>query len=115
MNRRDHYPQRTLTLLPGDMITATYIQPTNSPFTAQTLKRLFGWKNNARYVGHIRRDAPTRGKSPDLTTVADFYDEKGKFQSTHVVYNVELMIAKGELREVQYRPNPQPQLFDDEP
>lgn len=114
MDRIDHYPNRTLTLLPGDTITATYIQPQGSPFTPQTLKRLFGWKNNTRYVGRVRKEQPTRS-NPEATTVVDFYDDKGKRQCTHVAYNVELQIVKGELRDVQYQPNPQPQLFDDEP
>lgn len=115
MNSHEHYPQRTLTLLPGDEIRATYKQPKGSPFSANTLKRLFGWKNEQRYIGRVRHIR----KGEDITEssfVVDFFDvEKGKRQGTHVVYNIELMIAKGELREVQYQPNPQAQLFDDEP
>lgn len=110
----EHFPDRTVTLLPGDEIRATYKQPKGSPFSANTLKRLFGWKNDQRYIGRVRHIR----KGEDITEssyVVDFFDvEKGKRQSTHVVYNVELQIAKGELTDLRYIPNPSPSLFDDE-
>lgn len=44
----------------------------------------------------------------------DFYDDKkGKFLFTHLVYNVEHKLAKGELYDYRYKPNPQPRLFDE--
>lgn len=115
MNESEHYPRRNVTLLPGDTIEATYIKPKNSPFNPATLKRLFGWKDGQRYKGIIRKSAKNvMGEGSRL--LVDFIDlEKRKHQCTHVVYNVELLIAKGELQEVTYQPNPQPELFNDEP
>lgn len=67
-----------------------------------------------QYKGRVRHIR----KGEDLTEssfVVDFFDVKtGKHQCTHVVYNVELMAAKGELYDVSYTPNPSPSLFDDE-
>lgn len=113
MNEREHYPQRNVTLLPGDTIEATYIKPKNDPFNAATLKRLFGWKDGQRYIGRVRSEVENRiGKVSRL--VVDFFDkEKGKHQSTHYAYNVELQLAKGELCDLCYTPNPQPRLFDE--
>lgn len=115
MNKFEHYPQRTVTLRPGDEIRATYKQPKGSPFSPNILKRLFGWINGQRYVGNVREEAPRRGVCPDGRLVVDFYkdDKRGKHQCTHIVYNVELMIAKGELSDTTHIPNPSPSLFDD--
>lgn len=116
MDIKEHYPDRTVTLLPGDEIRVTYKQPKGSPFSANTLKRLFGWKNEQRYIGRVREEAPRRGVCPEGRLVVDLYkdDERGKFQCTHVVYNIELDIAKGVLTDLRYKPNPSPSLFDDE-
>lgn len=114
MIKSEHYPHRTVTLRPGDTIWVTYLKPKNNPFSATTLKRLFGWINEQRYIGRVREEAPRRGVCPDERLVVDFYkaDERGKFQCTHVAYNIELMIVKGELRDLHYKPNPSPSLFD---
>lgn len=114
MDIKEHYPDRTVTLLPGDEIRVTYKQPKGSPFSANTLKRLFGWKNEQRYIGRVREEAPRRGVCPEGRLVVDLYkdDERGKFQCTHVVYNIELDIAKGVLTDLRYKPNPSPSLFD---
>lgn len=116
MDIKEHYPQRTVTLRPGDTIWATYKQPKGSPFSANTLKRLFGWINGQRYIGRVREKALNRVECPEGRLVVDFYknDERGKYQCTHVVYNVELKLAKGELYDLHYKPNPSPSLFDDE-
>lgn len=111
----EHYPQRTVTLLPGDEIRATYRQLPNAPvrIAPATLKRLFGWKEAMQYKGRVRHIR----KGEDITDnsfVVDFYDLKtGKHQCTHIAYNVELMIAKGELYDVTHTPNPSPSLFDE--
>lgn len=113
MSKIEHYPDRTVTLLPGDEIRATYKQPKGDPFSAKTLKRLFGWTNGKRYIGRVRH---TR-KGEDITDssfVVDFFDEKtGKRECTHIAYNVEVNITKGELYDVRYTPNPSPSLFPD--
>lgn len=116
MNSKEHYPQRNVTLLPGDTIWATYKQPKGSQFNANTLKRLFGWKNGQRYIGRVRRVQP-RDNMPGSTLVVDFYnsDERGKYQCSHAVYNIELKLVKGELTDLHYKQNPQPLLFEDEP
>lgn len=116
MDVREHYPHRTVTLLPGDTIWATYKKPKDDPFSPTTLKRLFGWINGQRYIGRVREEAPRRGVCPEGRLVVDLYkdDERGKFQCTHVVYNIELDIAKGVLTDLHYKPNPSPSLFDDE-
>ncbi len=116
MNTKEHYPGRTVTFLPGDTIWATYIKPKDDPFSPTTLKRLFGWTNGQRYIGRVREEAPRRGVCPEGRLVVDLYkdDERGKFQCTHVVYNIELDIAKGVLTDLRYKPNPSPSLFDDE-
>lgn len=116
MDIKEHYPDRTVTLLPGDEITATYIKPKNDRFSPKTLKRLFGWTNGQRYIGRVREEAPRRGVCPEGRLVVDLYtdDKRRKFQCTHVVYNIELQIAKGELTDLHYKPNPSPSLFDDE-
>lgn len=118
MNNKEHYPQRTVTLLPGDTIWATYKQPKESTFSPNTLKRLFGWVNGQRYIGRVRRVASTQATATDENTlVVDLYEgeKRGKYQCTHVVYNIELQIAKGELVDLRYQPNPHLTLFDDEP
>lgn len=116
MDIKEHYPQRTVTLRPGDTIWATYKRPKESQFSAKTLKRLFGWIGDQRYIGRVRRDAPRRGESPEGRLVVDLYknDERGKYQCTHFVYNIELQIAKGELTDLHYKPNTTHSLFDDE-
>ncbi len=114
MNRFEHYPDRTVTLLPGDEIRATYRQPKGDPFSAKTLKRLFGWTNGQRYIGRVRHTRKGEGFT-DSSLVVDFFDTKtNKRECTHVVYNVELQLAKGELYDLHYTPNPSPSLFDDE-
>lgn len=115
MNEREHYPQRKVTLLPGDTIWATYKQNPNAPvrIAPATLKRLYGWKEGQRYIGKVREEPPTNS-TPEGRVVVDFYDDKkGKFQCTHLVYNVEHKLAKGELYDLRYIPNPQPRLFDE--
>lgn len=108
----EHYPQRTVTLSPGDEIRATYRQ-LRGVFNPSTLKRLFGWKEAMQYKGRVRHIR----KGEDVTDnsfVVDFYDLKtGKHQCTHIAYNVELMIEKGELYDVTHTPNPSPSLFDE--
>lgn len=112
MDINEHYPHRTVTLLPGDTIWATYNK--KSSYNEKTLKRLTGWENGQRYIGRVRRRL-TEDKDPVGALVVDFYDnEKGKYQCTHVVYNIELYIVDGRLRELHHRPNPSPSLFDDE-
>lgn len=112
----EHYPRRTVTLRPGDEIRATYRQLPDAPvrIAPATLKRLYGWKEGMQYKGRVRHIR----KGEDLTEssfVVDFFDVKtGKHQCTHVVYNIELQIAKGELTDLHYKPNPSPSLFDDE-
>lgn len=117
MNHNEHYPRRTVTLFPGDTIWATYQKPKDSTFAAATLKRLFGWENGQRYIGRVRQQPPRSGEGPEGRLVVDVYkaDERGKYQATHFVYNIELKIAKGELTDLRYKPNPSPSLFDDEP
>lgn len=115
MNEREHYPQRKVTLLPGDTIWATYKQDSNAPvrIAPATLKRLYGWKEGKRYIGKVREEPPTNS-NPEGRVVVDFYDYKtGKHQCTHLVYNVEHKLAKGELYDLRYIPNPQPRLFDE--
>ncbi len=112
----EHFPNRTVTLLPGDEIRATYRQHPNNPvrIAPTTLKRLYGWKEGMRYIGRVRH----KRKGEDITDssfVVDFFDTKtNKRECTHVVYNVELQLAKGELYDLHYTPNPSPSLFDDE-
>lgn len=116
MIKFEHYPQRTVTLRPGDEIRATYRQLPDAPvrISPATLKRLYGWKEGMQYKGSVRHVRKDEGE-PDGSLVVDFHDAKtGKHQCTHVVYNVELMAAKGELYDVSYIPNPSPSLFDDE-
>ncbi len=113
MNNNEHFPHRTVTLLPGDTIWATY-RKNHSMYNEKTLKRLTGWKNGQRYIGRVRRRL-VEGKDPVQALVVDLYDnDKGKYQCTHVVYNIELYIVDGRLRDLHHRPNPTPSLFDDE-
>lgn len=106
MDIHEHYPQRTVTINPGDIILATYQKPAGSPFNASTLKRLFGWVNGWCYIGRARRDG--EGK-----IVVDFYKEGARpLECTHAGYNVEVEIAKGALTDLRHRPNPSPSLFD---
>lgn len=116
MDINEHYPHRTVTLLPGDTIWATYKQPKESTFSPTTLKRLFGWVSGQRYIGRVRRAAPTQGNPDENTLVVDLYEgeKRGRYQCTHFVYNIELQIAKGELTGLRYTPNPYLTLFDDE-
>ena len=111
----EHYPQRTVTLHLGDEIRATYRQRPNAPvrIVPATLKRLSGWTEGMRYKGVVRH--VRKGEIlADYSFVVDFFDEKtGKHQCTHIAYNVEAFIAKGELYDITYTPNPSPSLFPD--
>lgn len=111
MNKSEHYPQRSITLLPGDEIKVTYRQRP-VVFNSSTLKRLCGWTEGMRYKGCVRQQR--KGECvTDGTIVVEFYDIKtGKRQCTHPVYNIELMAVKGELYDLQYTPNPSPSLFE---
>lgn len=113
MNKHEHYPSRTLTLLPGDEVKVTYTQIPKGIFNPRTLKRLSGWTEGMQYKGVVRH----KRKGEDLTDysfVVDFFDLKtGKRHCTHILYNVELMITKGELYDVTHIPNPSPSLFTD--
>lgn len=68
------------------------------------LRRLFGWVEGKRYRGVVRR----ANESSDATIckfMVDFYDYKtNSHQCSHCIYNVELMIAKGELYNVEHKP-----------
>ncbi len=109
----EHYPQRTVTLSQGDEIRATYRQ-LRGAFNPSTLKRLFGWKEAMQYKGRVRHTRKGEGFT-DSSLVVDFFDTKtNKRECTHVVYNVELQLAKSELYDLHYTPNPSPSLFDDE-
>lgn len=112
MIKFEHYPQRTVTLLPGDEIKVTYRQRP-VVFNPSTLKRLCGWTEGMRYKGCVRHQR--KGECvTDGSIVVDFYDIKtGKQQCTHAVYNIELMVVKGELYNLRYIPNPNPSLFGD--
>ncbi len=114
MNKFEHYPQRNITLHPGDEIRVTYRQLPNAPvrIAPSTLKRLFGWTEGMVYRGHVRH--AKKEDCVDASFVVDFFDTKtNKRQSTHILYNVELKIAKGELYDVTCIPNPSPSLFED--
>lgn len=113
-NKFEHYPQRSITLLPGDEIRATYRQIPKGAFNPSTLKHLFGWTEGMRYKGCVRQQR--KGECvTDGTIVVEFYDIKtGKRQCTHPVYNIELMAVKGELYDFQYTPNPSPSLFENQ-
>ena len=111
MNKSEHYPHRTLTLHLGDEIRATYTQIPKGVFNPSTLKRLSGWTEGMQYNGVVRH---ARKGETDDSFVVDFFDSKtGKRHCTHVLYNVELMIAKGELYDVIHTPNSNPSLFGD--
>ncbi len=113
MDKHEHYPHRNVTLLPGDEIRATYRQNPKAPvrINPPTLRRLYGWTEGKRYKATVRHSKKGEG---DSSVVVDFFDEKtGKHQATHPVYNIELMIAKGELYDLRYTPNPSPSLFDE--
>lgn len=109
---KEHYPYRTVTLLPGDSINVEYTQLPAGIFNSSTLKRLFGWTEGMQYTGLVRYQRKGEGVTAN-SLVVEFLDSKtNRHQCTHPVYNIELMIKKGELFNLQYFPNPNPSLFD---